>query len=158
MGSSTMLMTKKKASDEVIRFEAGFRAARAKVWSVWTEAAQLKKWFYAEEGFRCSNAEVDLSVGGKYLIAMTEIETARHTLVEGAFQQILHRQRLVYTWTGAWARDDHMTLVTVIFSDGPEGGSRLELTQGVFRDARERDAHELGWSGCLSHLAKHLGE
>lgn len=132
-----------------------FNAPREKVFRAWTEPQALKRWFAPSERMSTPVAEVDLRVGGRYRIEMVNPEGKRHG-VSGVYREIVPFARLVFTW--AWEKDERdsgETLVTVEFFDRA-GQTEVVLTHERFANAKARDAHTEGWSGCLVSLERLL--
>lgn len=151
-----MMISQPGTEGPVVQLEMRFRAPRPKIWQVWTEPDLLRRWHLADEGYRCTTAEVDLTELGPFRLVVEPPTGDGSFEVIGNYVEIVPEQRLVYTWA-AMADPRYWTLVTVELSDdGP--GSRLALAHGIFRDEHDRIAHEQGWYGCLSQLAKLLDE
>jgi uncharacterized protein YndB with AHSA1/START domain len=146
------------ATGPVIQLSMKFRAPRAKVFQCWTEPALLKKWFFVEEGYENTAAEIDLEPLGKYRLGMSKCAAGKNeeTVFTGFFHEIKPGEKLTYTWTTE-GHASYWTLVTARFLD--EGaGSVVELTHGVFETDEHRALHEAGWMGCVTQLGKLLGE
>ena len=128
------------------------RVPPARVFRAWTEAAELKRWFAAAEGFTTPLAEVDLRVGGQYRLGMQPPGSTHVLVVTGEYQEIKPPWRLSFTWRWDEAEpDEPVTLVTVMFDPHPQG-TELILTHERFTSAASRDQHAAGWSGCLNQL------
>jgi uncharacterized protein YndB with AHSA1/START domain len=120
------------------------------VFGAWTEPEQLKQWS-CPEGTTLERAEVDLKVGGQYLLGMRGSEGQHHTAV-GTYREIDRPSRLVYTW--AWEEKENdvgETLVTVEFHD-LGGSTEVVLTHERFPSAEASENHTQGWTSCLSRL------
>ena len=132
------------------------RVPPARVFRAWTEAAELKRWFAAAEGFTTPLAEVDLRIGGRYRLGMQAPGSADVLVVSGEYQEIAAPERLRFTWRwdGA-APDEPQTIVTVTFNPHPQG-TELILTHERFSSSASRDQHEMGWLGCLNQLERAL--
>jgi uncharacterized protein YndB with AHSA1/START domain len=116
----------------------------------------LKRWFAPSEAFKTPRVEVDLKVGGHYLIHMITPEGTDHIVV-GKYLEIKAPEKLVYSW--AWQgspMEQSPTRVTVEFI--PKGKeTEVVLTHEQFSDAEIRDKHQQGWTGCLDRLQRFLG-
>jgi uncharacterized protein YndB with AHSA1/START domain len=133
------------ASLEVRRVIA---ATPARLFEMWTTPAQLLLWF-GPRGVRCTAADLDLRVGGRYRIA-SELPDGRTVVIAGEFLSIERPHALVYTWSiephaGAPER------VTVRF-DPPPSGTEVVVRHERIPDAPTRASHETGWLGCLDRL------
>ena len=131
-------------------------APPARVFRAWTEAAELKRWFAAGEGFTTPLAEIDLRVGGRYRLGMQPPGSTDVLVVTGEYQEILPPRRLSFTWRWDGAPPDvPVTLVTVVFRTHAQG-TELILTHEQFTNAPSRDQHETGWLACLNYLERML--
>ena len=129
-----------------------FKAPPARVFSAWTDPEKIKRWF-GPGAVRCTHAEFDLRVGGKYMIAAASPDGEKHE-VGGTLREIVPDAKLVYTW--AWfSTPERESLVTVLFK--PDGdGTLLTLTHERFFDGDARDRHQNGWNGALDKLEKYI--
>src|SRR5262245_35109228 len=147
-----MMISQAGTDGPIVQLDMTFRAPRAKIWQVWTEPALLRKWHFADEGFRCTKAEVDLQRFGAFCIVMEPPDGSGAHEVTGNYVDIVPEKQLVYTWA-AMSEPRYWTLVTAEFSDRDKG-SALRLNHGIFRSEKDRIAHEQGWFGCLAQLGK----
>ncbi len=140
--------------DTVLRLTRTFAAPREAVFRAFTVAEELKRW-WGPKGMTCPVAEVDVRPGGRYRVEMLSSEGNTYVL-EGEFREVVAPSRLVYTWV--WGSGDFAgreMLVTLEF-DEAAGGTELRLTHELLPDARARELHRQGWSGCLDSLADML--
>src|SRR5688572_25272825 len=149
-----MLITTTQAGERHVTLALDCRAPRHKVYQTWTEPEWLKKWFRADEGYTTTVAEVDLRPGGRFTLAMA-MPGQDETRFTGEYQVVKPDEALVYTWSGG--EGDHLTLVTVLFSDRGNG-SRVDFTHGVFATREAKEAHLQGWMLCWKQLERVLGE
>ena len=128
------------------------KASADRVFDAWTQPEHMKRWA-APEGVEVQEAQVDLTVGGRYHIRMLSNEGVEHNAV-GIYREVTRPTRLVYTWS--WEEKDHdvgETLVTVEFNAQGDSTEVVVLHEG-FPAAEARDGHEQGWTSCLSQLAE----
>jgi len=125
-------------------------APPAQVFAAWTDPQKIMQWFGPGQ-IRCTHAEFDLRVGGRYVIAAQAPDGDKHQ-VEGVVREIVPDRKLVYTWY--WhTMPERESLVTVELK--PDGdGTLLTLTHEQFFDEEARDRHQHGWNGALDKLAK----
>lgn len=149
-----MMIDSAGATGPVIQLQMKFRAPRTKVYQCWTDPALLKKWFFVDEGFENTAAEIDLKPLGKYRLGMLRHGAAKseQTVFTGYFHQIIPNEKLSYTWMTE-NRGTYWTLVTARFVDDG-AGSIVELVHGVFENDEDRQLHEQGWMGCVTQLGK----
>lgn len=139
-------------TDTSLRVSRVIKADAETVFRAWTEAEQLKQWS-CPEGLTVADAQVDLSVGGRYRIRMENPEGKVHTAI-GVYRQIEPPRRLVYTWD--WEEEESRvgeTLVTVEFNDLGDS-TEVVLRHELFPSAEAKAAHEQGWTSCLNRLEK----
>jgi uncharacterized protein YndB with AHSA1/START domain len=153
-----MMIESAGSTGPVIQLSMKFRAPRAKVFQCWTESELLKKWFFVDEGYENTAAEIDLVALGKYRLGMSKCAAgkAEETVFTGFFHEIKTGEKLSYTWTRE-GHDSYWTLVTARFVDDGTG-SVVELVHGVFENDEHRALHEAGWMGCVTQLGKLLAE
>ena len=139
---------------EALRVERVFAAAPDAVFDAWTNPAVLERWWGPAPGWR-SGCEVDLRVGGRYLMRMSDPESGAELIVGGEYHEIERPRRLVYSWCwegSAGPHPGHVSLVTVEFLD--EGGStRVIVEHTGLPSEQSRQQHAAGWNGTFDNLA-----
>lgn len=128
------------------------QAPAERLFRAWTEPAQLLQW-WGPTTARCSAAELDLRVGGKYRLANT-FPDGRVVFIIGVFERISPPRELVYTWRleGVGDQDER---VTVRFSGRGES-TEVVITHERIATPQMREGHAQGWEGCLDGLARYL--
>ena len=128
------------------------RATAEQLFTAWTDPAQLKLW-WGPRGVRCTDAEVDLRIGGRYRIA-NQLPDGKILWITGEYQSIEPPRKLVYTWR-LEAQAGNSERVTVEFA--PHGDlTEVIVTHELISNEALRDRHEQGWIGCLEGLANYL--
>lgn len=128
------------------------QADAERVFEAWTKAAYLEQW-WGPGAIRCSGAEIDLRVGGRYRIA-NEYPDGKVFWIGGEFEVVEPPRLLVYTW-GLDAHSPGTELVTVRFEARGAATEVIIMHQRI-ADEPLRDGHEEGWTGCLEGLAAYL--
>ena len=135
--------------------ERSYLAPPAKVFAAWADPAAKARWFTPGPG---SGHQLDFRVGGRE-VAAGGPEGGPLMTFETLYRDIVPDQRIVCTSTLS-AETDLMTvsLTTVEFTPGEDGGTRLVLTeQGAYLDGREEPAwREQGIADQLEALAAEL--
>jgi uncharacterized protein YndB with AHSA1/START domain len=135
--------------------ERSYPASPARVFAAWADPAAKARWFTPEPG---SGHELDFRIGGRE-VATGGPEGGPLMTFETLYRDIVPEQRIVYTSTLS-AGADLMTvsLTTVEFTPGEDGGTRLVLTeQGAYLDGQEQPAwREQGTADQLDALAAEL--
>jgi uncharacterized protein YndB with AHSA1/START domain len=132
----------------VLELRRTFNAPRARVFAAWTRPEELSRW--SAPGPMTGQAEVDLRVGGRYRITMSNPDgTAR--VVGGEYKVVDPPARLVYTWAWIDRPNPAQTVVTVEFHD--KGTStEVHLRHEGFHTEEDCKRHEQGWNGGLAKL------
>jgi uncharacterized protein YndB with AHSA1/START domain len=144
-------MTDENMSGTRLRLERLIPSPPDVLFALWTEPAQLLKW-WAPEGFEPTIHCLDARPAGRWRVAMRSAD-GRLIVTSGIYRIVDPPHRIVFTW--AWedvsgARGQE-TEVTVSFEATP-GGTRLVLLQETFESEERRDAHRVGWSSCFDRI------
>ena len=135
--------------------ERSYPVPPARVFAAWAEPAAKASWFTPGPGF---GHELDFRIGGR-VVATGGPDGGPVMTFETFYRDIVPDQRIVYTSTLS-TETDLMTvsLTTVEFTPGADGGTRLVLTeQGAYLDGREQPAwREQGTADQLEALAGQL--
>ena len=135
--------------------ERSYPAPPARVFAAWADPAAKARWFTPGAG---SGHELDFRIGGRE-VATGGPEGGPLMTFETLYRDIVPEQRIVYTSTLS-AGADLMTvsLTTVEFTPGEDGGTRLVLTeQGAYLDGQEQPAwREQGTADQLDALVAEL--
>ena len=137
--------------------ERSYPVPPARVFAAWADPAAKARWFTPGPG---SGHELEFRVGGRE-VATGGPDGGPAMRFETLYRDIVPRQRIVYTSTLS-TESDLMTvsLTTVEFTPGEDGGTRLVLTeQGAYLDGHEQPAwREEGTASQLDALAAELKE
>jgi uncharacterized protein YndB with AHSA1/START domain len=128
-----------------------------RLFAAWTRPEQLRSW-WGPKGVRCSAAEVDLRVGGRYRI-VNDLPDGAQIVISGAFTTVEAPRRLVYSWAiGPGGGEPELVpeLVTVCFDPLDDGRTQVVVTHERIASPRLREGHQAGWDGCLDGLAAYL--
>jgi uncharacterized protein YndB with AHSA1/START domain len=137
------------------RLERRFAATPEEVFDAWTNPEVLRRWWTRGSSSTSPGCDVDLRVGGRYLMRMRDDDGELH-VVGGEYREIDRPHRLVYTWR--WQGDDgphpgHVSLLTVEFrADGDATTVVLEHSGLASEESRAR--HGAGWQAVLDRLAQ----
>ena len=152
MSSIADRMNESEASVSVLVVRRTVKASLQRTFDAWTTPEQIKQW-WGPKGIVCTEAEIDLKVGGKYRIA--NLSSDGTTLwISGEFEEIVAPDRLVYTWK-LDSLPESIQRVTVRFEPVEDGTEIVILHERVPESVR--DTHEQGWNGCLDGLIEFLG-
>jgi uncharacterized protein YndB with AHSA1/START domain len=124
-----------------------------RLFEAWTQPEHLRSW-WGPKSVRCSEAEVDLRVGGQYRI-VNELPDGTQIVIGGAFTAVEAPRRLVYTWR-VTPGDGEPELVTVSFDPLDDATTEVVVTHERIPSARLRDSHQTGWDGCFDGLAAYV--
>jgi len=128
------------------------RADIHRVFDAWTQPAQLRAW-WGPRPVTCSDAEVDLRVGGQFRI-VNALPDGGTVTIHGEFRVVEPPRKLVYTWR----MDEGMlesSLVTVTFEPRGESTEVVVVHEDIPAEP-VRESHENGWRGCFDGLERHF--
>jgi uncharacterized protein YndB with AHSA1/START domain len=137
-----------------LRLEHSFRATPEEVFDAWTNPAVLMRWWAMRATQQPGTCEVDLRVGGSYLLEMRDPDTGAVHAVAGEYREIDRPHRLVFTWIwqgGADMHPGHVSVVSIAFT---ARGDRTEvvLEHDALASEKSRSGHGAGWRGVLESL------
>ena len=139
-----------------LTLERTFAAPRALVFRMWSEPEHMRAWS-CPRGFTIPEASGGKAAeGGSFRVVMQGPDGERHIL-RGTYLEVRPVDRL--SFTHQWEEEGGLspeTTVTVRLEDTDDGGTRLTMNQGFFRNAAIRDGHEGGWLESLDKLAEYL--
>ncbi|MEP6620116.1 MAG: SRPBCC domain-containing protein [bacterium] len=140
------------------RLSRTIRASREQLFSAWTEPEKVEGWWRMNQpGWAFALANIDLRVGGRYRLGMTDPDGKLHVAV-GEYREIERPARLAFTWNWENPLDSvGDTLVTIEFRDTGENTTELVLTHERFTDPARAASHERGWVQLFT-LLEHLIE
>jgi uncharacterized protein YndB with AHSA1/START domain len=119
-------------------------ATRGRLWTAWTSADELARWFWPERF--AAECRIDLRPGGAWRIASPALGIA----VSGNYLVVQPTDRLEHTWR--WDGEGEDTRVTVTFAAAAESGTFLTVVHAGFPTAEAAADHERGWNDCLDRL------
>ncbi|MDX6689775.1 MAG: hypothetical protein QOG15_1232 [Solirubrobacteraceae bacterium] len=137
-----------------LRLEHSFRATPEEVFDAWTNPEVLQRWWATGPTQHSPGCEVDLRVGGRYLMQMQDDGGGKLYAVAGEYREVQRPHRLTYTW--CWQGDGglhpgHVSLVTVEFvADGER--TTVVLEHSELASEESRTGHSDGWRGALHSL------
>lgn len=134
-----------------LEFDYRIAAPVPAVWAAFTDATQLRSWWWNH--WTDVAVEADVRVGGTYRISAPGVGIT----VAGRYLAVEPRQRLAFTW--AWSDADGTTTdeaVDIHFH--PENnGCRLAIRHtGPWEDAGSAENYRAGWLDTLSALTGRL--
>ena len=135
--------------------ERSYPVPPAQVFAAWADPAAKASWFTPGPGF---GHELDFRIGGRE-VARGGPDGGPAMMFETFYRDIVPGERIVYTSTLSTETDLWtVSLTTVEFAPGEDGGTRLVLTeQGTFLDGHEQPAwREHGTADQLEALAAQL--
>ncbi|MFN7160748.1 MAG: SRPBCC domain-containing protein [Candidatus Gracilibacteria bacterium] len=159
-------MTELDLTPKTLHIVRTFNAPIAKVWGAWTDPEQCKKW-WGPETYSCPFCEIDLKVGGKYLMAMRSPE-GQDAYSGGTYLEIDPLKKLVYEDSFTDEKGNIISaekygmkgfplkmLVTVTFEEDTDGKTKVTLVHEGHPTYMSSDA-ESGWNSSLDKMEKCL--
>ncbi len=120
------------------------------VYQAWTDPEIIKQWFGPGPIMQVPRAEVNLQVGGEYLIHLHNPEENSDHIVSGQYEQIIPNEKIVFNWK--WHDGVDRTQVTIDLQAKGESQTLVTLTHRGFSQQEYADKHNQGWTGCLAGL------
>jgi uncharacterized protein YndB with AHSA1/START domain len=126
-------------------------ASPERLFEAWTTPSLLLSW-WGPAGVRCTRAEVDLRVGGRYRLG-NALPDGREVFIVGEFLQVEPPTLLVYTW---WLEADALDAapaerVSVRFEARGSATEVVVVHERIAEESTKR-GHTEGWLGCLDAL------
>jgi uncharacterized protein YndB with AHSA1/START domain len=125
------------------------RASAREIFDAWTDPAAMAQWMTPSG---TASAEVDLRVGGRFRLVMSD----EHLRIEhtGEYQVIQPPELLVFTWRSEFTgmRD---TLVSVRLRERGACETEIEVTHELASED-EATSHAGGWGQLLTGLKAYL--
>jgi uncharacterized protein YndB with AHSA1/START domain len=137
-----------KAASLALVVRRTIHASAERVFDAWTKPEHLVRW-WGPRPVRCSEAEVDLRVGGGYRIA-NQFPDGRVLWIVGEFERVRPPHELVYSWR-LEPGSPLPERVTVRF-EPREGATEVIVIHERITTAAARATHEQGWIGCFEGL------
>ncbi len=143
------------STQAVLTLTRVFHVPIEEVFEAWTEAEVLADWF-GPVGFSVTTAEIDLQVGGKYLIVLQspEGEVIQHF---GEYVEITPPTKLVFTWVlqnqicRGSVNQCAETLVTLDFKRLDQS-TEIQLSHERLPNKVAYDGHQFGWTSSFECL------
>lgn len=124
----------------------------AAVFDAWTRPEKLKKW-WGPANVQCVAAEIDLRVGGRYLIS-NKLPDQTVLNIVGEYEVVEKPHRLIYTWRLDVAGSSAERVEVRFDADGD--GTTIKITHERIPTTELKEQHQSGWFGCLDGLAEYL--
>jgi uncharacterized protein YndB with AHSA1/START domain len=145
------MMTTKAADKTSLEIKRLIKAPIDRVYSAWTDPAQLKEWF-GPANVQTRDLIADARVGGKFQWDLTDSDGENMT-VHGEYRELQPNKKVVFTWQ--WQDDEnweeHVSIVTVELTDR-DGDTELRFTHERLPSEESRDRHNEGWNSVLDQL------
>jgi uncharacterized protein YndB with AHSA1/START domain len=136
-----------------LRLEREFDAKPEEVFDAWTSPEVLRRWWGPAPSWDSTRCDVDLRVGGGYVMRVRDPESGTELEVAGEYREIDPPRRLVYTW--CWAEGGpNPGLVTVVTVDFVALGerTRVVLEHAGLGSDQSGTRHTAGWNGAFDNL------
>jgi uncharacterized protein YndB with AHSA1/START domain len=149
-------MSDSEVDETTLRLERLIASPPEMLFALWTEPAQLIRW-WAPEGCEASVDALETRSGGRWRTTLRRTDGSM-LATSGVYRVVEPPRLLAFSW--AWEDENgmrgHETEVTVNFEPAP-GGTRLMLVQRRFASKQARDNHTNGWSASFARLATIAG-
>lgn len=144
-----------------------FDAPRERVWQAWTDPALANQW-EGPAGFTVPAAEMDVRVGGKYLLAMRSPE-GQDVWSTGTYLEIREPELMVSTDSFAdekgnvipashygMSADFPLELRVTVTFEKHDGKTKMVLSHEGFPSTEDADLARTGWNESFDKLERLL--
>lgn len=125
-------------------------AEQSRVFAAWTDPDKIMQWWGAG-GVICTEASVDLAVGGRYRFA-NQTPDGNTMWITGIFTDVDPPGRLEYTWATEPVDDQAPLSKVVVTFTSEDGGTLVTIEQTQIPTSEAREMNHFGWVGCLEGL------
>ena len=129
-----------------IHVETTVSAPLARVWEAYNNPADVTKWNFADDSWRCPSAASDLREGGQFSARMEAKDGSFGFDFAGTYTKVEPQRRLEYAFGDRNASVD--------FSEGPNGVTVAVDFDGD--DEHPEDMQRGGWQAILENFKKHV--
>ena len=127
------------------------RAPVQRVWQAWTQPELFVRWF-GPKHITCTDAQIDLRVGGAYAIA-NQLPDGSTLWIRGVYEEVSPPHRLVFSWRTAAEGPEERVIVTL---EEQPTGTRVSVHHARVPTEVLAEGHRMGWQGCLEALVEHF--
>ena len=145
------------SGDGTITIIRDFNAERALIWSMWTEAEHVAKW-YGPKGLSGNVRTMDLRVGGSYHWVMTGPGGQEHHAV-GVYREVSPIERLAFTQERGNSEGQRIdgavpeTLITVVLEELGTG-TRMTMTHAGIPPGEWSEMAAMGWNQAFDKIER----
>lgn len=145
-------------SRETHRLEVSrlIHAEQRKVFEAWTAPDQIVKWWGAG-GVTCTEATLDLAVGGRYRFANLTPDGST-MWITGIFTEVDPPRRLEYTWATEPIDDQTQYSLVIVTFVKQDVDTLVTIEHSEIATPEARETNHFGWVGCLEGLEGLIGE
>ncbi len=130
-----------------ISIETTVNAPIEHVWSAWVTPENIKHWNFASDDWCCPDAQIDLTVGGKFSYRMEAKDGSMGFDFEGMFTSIDANNHIEY------ALEDGRK-VSITFSKVEQGIRIVETFEA--EDEHFGEQQKQGWQSILNNFKRHV--
>lgn len=80
-----------------IEIDVTIEAQPQKIWRLWTQPSHITQWRINNDSSKCTEAENDLRVGGRFCFKMSSNNGREDDTYEGVYDEIIDQERMGYT-------------------------------------------------------------
>jgi uncharacterized protein YndB with AHSA1/START domain len=137
-----------------LRMQRVFDAPRSLLWSAWTKPEMIVRWL-GPITWPAIGHTSDFRVGGRWSATLESVAGEGTYHQYGVYIEIVPEERLVFTFKWADGHEDGTpvdTLVTVVLTDTPGGGTQLDFTHAELKSPLSAERHHYGWTSTFDRL------
>lgn len=140
------------ATGRTIRVARVIAAPPDALFALWTDAAEVKRWWGMTAGAKLEACELNAQPGGSFAYSDKGAGAGSQDVASGTFVEVAAPSRLVMSYS-CEARHLKDTRVTVEFVDLRDGSSRVSVVHERLPSPTEAAIHQALWSDALQDLA-----
>jgi uncharacterized protein YndB with AHSA1/START domain len=127
------------------------RVPAKRIYEAWLDPEMLTRFMLAAPGMTIAGASVDPRVGGRFDVTM--VIDGKEMPHGGVYRELVPYERIVFDWESPHVSDQTTVTITLL----PKGDTtEVVLVHTRFRDERQRDGHNAGWTAILAKLEQVL--
>lgn len=130
-----------------ITVETSVNAGIDKVWSAWTQPEHIKKWNAASDDWHTTIAEVNLKVGGEFMLRMEARDGSTGFDFRGTYEKIIEEEAIEYS-----LEDGRRVSITFV----PHGQAVRVRETFDAEEEHSVEAQKQGWQSILNRFKNYV--
>lgn len=131
----------------MIQIEAAIKAPVQKVWDIYNDPEDIKKWNQASPDWHCPSSENDLRTGGRFKNTMAAKDGSFQFDFEGIYTEVIPLKKISYIM-------DDQRKANIFFTDN--GQETKMLIEFDAEQTNPADMQKAGWQAILNSFKNHV--